>query len=221
MCPYCGQNAPVVYRGVTAYCAACGKVRVPLTGNALHLAGQPSRVGSVVARVLGWIVLGVGLSFALGVAALLQLVFPATIAPLAVGGPIAVVSLFVGILLLRGGKTLDAKGAAAAKTAHAQALFALAANKGGMLTALDASQALDLPLPAAEAALQTLAKEDFERVAVDVDASGTLVYRFVVPGRGGRVRVDPEVARSPNRVEWERLEAEEAERKAERARTTR
>jgi hypothetical protein len=221
MCPHCGQNAPVVYRGVAAYCAACGKVRVPLTGNALHFAGQPSRVGSVVARVLGWIVLAVGLSVSLGVAALFHLIFPAGVAGLAIGGPIAVLSIVVGVLLLRGGRRLGEKGAAAEKGAHAQALFALAMNKGGALTALDASQALDIPLAAAEALLQSLAKEDFERITVDLDAAGTLIYRFVTPTRvdGGRVRVDPEVARSPNRAEWERMEAEEADRKAGRARS--
>lgn len=218
MCPHCGQNAPVVYRGVTAYCAACGQVRVPLTGSSLQMAGQPSRFGSIVARVLGWIVLGLGLSIALGIGALAHLVFPSGVVGLAVGGPIAVLSLVVGLLLLRGGKRLDEKGASAEKHARAQALFALAAHKGGTLSALDASQALDIPLAAAESFLQALAKEDYERVTVDVNGAGTLVYRFVVPTR---VRVDPEVARSPNRAEWERLEAEEEQRKTERARAAR
>src|ERR1700721_2773723 len=112
MCPHCGQNAPIVYRGVTAYCAACGQVRVPLTGSALKLAGQPARVGSIFANVFGWTVIGVGLSFALG------------------------------------------------------------AHKGGTLTAQDAAGALDMPLAAAEELLQSLAKEQYERVAVDVDANG-------------------------------------------------
>jgi hypothetical protein len=229
MCPHCGQNAPIVYRGVTAYCAACGHVRIPLTGEALHLAGQPSRFGSIVARVLGWIVLFGGLSFALGIGALAHLLFPTGVAGLAVGGPIAVLSLVIGVLLLRGGKRLDQKGASAEKNARAGAVFALAAHKGGTLTALETSRSLDMPLAAAEALLQTLAKDDYEKVAVDVDANGTLVYRFVLPVRAGegpgatRIRVDPEVARSPNRAEWERLEAEEAERKSsvDRARANR
>jgi hypothetical protein len=212
MCPFCGQNAPVVYRGVAAYCAACGRVRVPLTGSALHLAGQPSRVGSIVARVLGWIVLGVGLSSALGIGALAHLIFPGGVVGLAIGGPIAVLSLIVGLLLLRGGKRLDANGASAAKSARAQAVFALAAHQGGTLTALDASRGLDIPLAAAEELLQAIAKEDYEKVAVDVDPGGTLVYRFVVPTRVRVDAVDPELARSPNRAEWERLEAEEAAR---------
>jgi hypothetical protein len=229
MCPHCGQNAPVVYRGVTAYCAACGQVRIPLTGSALKLAGQPSRVGSVLARVFGWIVLGVGLSFALGIGALAHLLFPAGFVGLAIALPIAVLSLVIGGFLLRGGKALDAKGASAEKNAKATAVYALAAHRGGRLTAVDTAQALDIPVAAAEALLQSLAKEQYEQVSVDVDANGTLVYRFVFPsgadGDGAfqgttRVRVDPEIARSPNREEWERMEAEEAEKK-ERARASR
>jgi hypothetical protein len=216
MCPHCGQNAPVVYRGVAAYCSACGKARIPLTANNLHMAGQPSRVGSIVARTLGWIVLGVGLSFALGIAAIAHLLFPAGYVGLAIGAPLAIISVVLGMLLLGGGKKLHENGASAEKRARTQAIFALASNKGGTLTALDVAAGLDLPAPVAESFLQALAKEEYEKVAVDVDASGTLVYRFSVPTR---VRVDgtpvdPEIARSPNRAEWERLEAEEAERRA-------
>jgi hypothetical protein len=184
------------------------------------MAGQPSRVGSILARVLGWIVLGVGLSFALGIAALAHLIFPTGVVGLAIGGPIAILSLVIGVLLLRGGRHLDEKGASAEKQARAQALFALAAHKGGTLSALDASQALDMPVAAADTILQALAKEEYERVTVDVDPDGTLLYRFALPTTT-RVRVDPEVAGSPNRAEWERLEAEEAERKTERARAGR
>jgi hypothetical protein len=215
MCPHCGQNAPIVYRGVTAYCSACGQVRVPLTGSALHLAGQPSRVGSLFARIFGWIVIGVGLSVALGIGAVAHLLFPAGFVGLAIALPIAVLSLVLGGFALRGSKKLDASGAAAQKGALTQAVFALASQRGGTLTARDAATALDLPVAQAEDLLQSLAKEQYETVTSDVDESGTLVYRFVVPTR---VRVDPEVARSPNRAEWERLEAEEAERRADPAR---
>ena len=183
MCPHCGQNAPIVYRGVAAYCAACGQVRVPLTGSALKLAGQPARVGSIFANVFGWTVIGVGLSFALGIAAIAHLLFPTGFVGLAIGTPLALLSLLIGGLLLRGGKYMGQKGASAEKDARAQAVFALAAHKGGTLTAQDASGALDMPLAAAEELLQSLAKEQYERVAVDVDANGTLVYRFVVASR--------------------------------------
>jgi hypothetical protein len=208
MCPHCGQNAPVVYRGVAAYCTACGRPRVPLTGEALHLVGQPSRVGSVFARAFGWIVIGAGLSIALGIGAVASfLQWPLVV--FAVAAPVAVVSLITGGLLLRGGKHLDRQGAAAEKNAHARAVLALAAQRGGTLTAQDVSAALNVTPEAAEEILQSLAKEQYEKLAVDVDPNGTLVYRLLDPTR---LRVDPELAGSPNRAEWEKLEAEEAER---------
>src|SRR5579862_6967824 len=92
MCPHCGQNAPVVYRGVLAYCTACNAPRPPLTGTALHLAGQPSRVGGAIARVAGWIFIAAGLSLALGLGGILQAIF-GHLTGLLVGGPIAVVSI--------------------------------------------------------------------------------------------------------------------------------
>jgi hypothetical protein len=184
----------------------------------------------VFARVFGWVVIGVGLSFALGIAAIAHLIFPAGFVGLAIGAPLALLSLIVGGLFLRGGRHLGERGASAERNVRTQALFALAANRKGTLTAHEASAALDMPLAAAEELLQSLAKEQYERVAVDVDSNGTLVYRFVVPPPAGdfqdsgapRVRVDPEIARSPNRDEWERLEAEEAQRSANtRPRTSR
>jgi hypothetical protein len=224
MCPRCGQNAPVVYRGVIAYCTSCNAPRPPLTGTSLHLAGQPSRVGGVVAKVVGWIVLGFGLTFALGLGLLFQLIMPGTPAPLVAALPTAVIALIVGIAFLRGGTSLGRRGDTAEKNARTQAALALAAHRGGTLSALDVAQALTIPLPEADALLTAIAREDYEHVSVDVDPNGTLVYRFVTASAaqapGARVRVDPEVARSPNRAEWERLEAQaQAEREATTQRT--
>jgi hypothetical protein len=167
----------------------------------------------VVARVFGWTVLSVGLVVALAVALAAHALFPAGFAGLLIGGPIAVLSLVLGVFLLRGSARLDRNGASAERSAHTQAVYALASHKGGTLTALDVATALDMRPPAAEALLQSLAKEQYEHVGVDVDPAGTLVYRFNVPTgpAAARVRVDPEIARSPNRGEWERLERLEAE----------
>jgi hypothetical protein len=212
MCPRCGQNAPLVYRGVAATCAACGAPRVPLTGKSLQLVGQPSRVGGVVARVFGWIVLCAGMLVAIGVGVGAQLLFPNGFAGAFLGFPIAIVSLVLGIILIRSGGMLHRSGASAERDARVQAIHALATHKGGGVTALDVSSSLEIPKSEAEALLDALAREDFEDVAVDLDASGTVVYRF---DARARVRVDPEVARSPNREEWERLEAQaEAEKQA-------
>jgi hypothetical protein len=220
MCPHCGQNAPVVYRGVVAHCTACGAPRPPLTGSSLHLAGQPSRIGGVVARVLGWVVLGVGLSIALGVGAIAQMLFPSGIAGFLIGIPLAALSLLLGVFLLRGGARLDRSATSAERGARSQAIHALATHKGGTLTAADVTRALDVPPQAAEALLESLAREEADQITVDIDANGALSYRFA---GAGRVRVDPEIAGSPNRAEWERLEAEEsaAAQARERARAPR
>ncbi|MEO6418086.1 MAG: hypothetical protein ABIP39_01665, partial [Polyangiaceae bacterium] len=66
-----------MYRGVLAYCTACGQLRVPLAGPAVNLAGQPSQIGGSVAKILGWLVLGVGVVVAVLLTALLQAIFPA------------------------------------------------------------------------------------------------------------------------------------------------
>ena len=60
-CPHCHQNAPIVYRGVFAFCSACDKPRAPFSGKALHFAGQPAKVGGSVSRVVGYLVLVFGL----------------------------------------------------------------------------------------------------------------------------------------------------------------
>src|SRR3954468_24360457 len=66
VCPRCRQNAPIVYRGVNAFCTACGAPRSPLTSGSVNLAGQPSKVGGQITRVFGWIVLVVGTLLAAG-----------------------------------------------------------------------------------------------------------------------------------------------------------
>ena len=55
MCPHCGQAAPLVYRGVLAYCSACGQLRGPLTGGSVNHAGSLSKAGGTVAKVFGWL----------------------------------------------------------------------------------------------------------------------------------------------------------------------
>src|SRR5512143_1753677 len=87
-CPNCRRNAPIVYRGVMAYCTACGAPRLPLTTKATNLAGKTSILGGTLARVLGWIVLGSGLVVGLGLLGLLQAIFPGGFAGWLVGLPI-------------------------------------------------------------------------------------------------------------------------------------
>lgn len=167
-----------MYRGMMAYCTACGRPRAPFATTAVNLAGQPSKVGGSVARILGWIVLACGLLVALMIGALLQAIFPAGVAGFVIGGVIAMVATILGTVLVRGGKTLHTSGDEKERSTRAQAVFALAANRGGVLSALDVAQALSLPFPVADNLLTRLAKEDGDRVKLEVDDNGAITYVF-------------------------------------------
>jgi hypothetical protein len=178
VCPRCRQNAPLVYRGVTAYCTACGAPRIPLTGSSVELAGQPSKVGGTITRVLGWIILIGGLSLAIMTVGLLALLGAPGGAMLAVGLPMAAIAGVIGYLLLRGGKQLQKSGDDAEHATKTQAIFALANTRGGVLRAWDVAQALQVSAKEGDDLLTRLAKESSEHVSVDVDDDGNVLYRF-------------------------------------------
>jgi len=194
LCPTCGREAPIVYRGVVPYCTACGALRAPLSSASVNLAGKPSRVGGTFAVVLGWVVLALGGSTALGVVLLLlALSWPA--GALAIGLPIALVTLITGVLLVKSGRSLQASGEDAERATRSQALLAMAAQRGAV-TAREAAQALSTSVAEADAMLTDLAKREPDRVAVDVDDQGVLWYR-IAPAPGEpipRMRVEPEQA---------------------------
>ncbi len=186
ICPACGKEAPIVYRGVVPFCAACGAMRAPLSSASVNLAGKPSRVGSTLATVLGWLVLVVGGSAALGVIGVALLLGWTTVAAV-LGGPIALFALVGGLLLLRAGRSLAASATAREQSMLDQGLMALAGHRGSV-TARDAAQALQVSIADADAALTSLAKREPERLGVDVDEQGTVWYRAVQIG-APRVRV--------------------------------
>ncbi len=188
-CPACGQDAPIVYKGMVPHCTACGAVRVPLSGPSVNLAGKPSRVGSTFATVLGWLVLIFGGCMALGVV-LLSLALSWPLVALALGLPIGLLTLVVGLVLLRSGSSLAKSATASENETLRKALLAMAAHRGAV-TARDAAQALGIGVADADAMLTALAKSDPDRVAVDVDDQGNVWYR-VSAGPGEplpRVRV--------------------------------
>jgi len=187
-----------VYRGVMAYCTGCGRPRPPLTAASVNLAGQPSKVGGSVARIFGWLVLAGGFMVAILVAALLQAIFPAGFVGWAFGGVIAVVSLAVGLSLVLGGKSLSKSGTETERATRTNAIFALASNRGGMLTSLDVARALGMSAHAADQLLTELAKVDADRVRLEVDDNGGLVYMFpeLLPRAPVRVATEVRVDRS-------------------------
>jgi hypothetical protein len=196
MCPHCGRDAPIVYRGVVPYCTACGALRAPLATPSINLAGKSSQMGGTVASVAGWLVLLVGMSIAAGLALLLWAIFSG-VAAAVVALPIAVVTAVVGLLLLRGGSSLRRSGADAERATRDQALLAMAGHHGPV-TAVDAARLLNVTVASADAMLTELAKREPERVALDVDDQGIVWYRLARPfsdagsGTDGRVRIgDP------------------------------
>ncbi|HLK35437.1 MAG TPA: hypothetical protein VKU41_01710 [Polyangiaceae bacterium] len=180
-CPHCGSDAPIVYRGVVPCCTACGGVRVPLSGPSVNLAGGPSKVGGVLAGVAGWLALVVGLSFAAGLGLLVALFATPGVA-WAVALPVVMISLVVGVGLIRGGRSLRRSGVQAEGAMREQALLAVAAHQGAV-TAADAARALAIGVAEADESLTALAKRDPEHLNVEVDDQGVVWYRAVAPLR--------------------------------------
>jgi len=193
MCPHCGRDAPIVYRGVVPYCTACGALRAPLSTPSINLAGKPSQMGGTVASVAGWLVLLVGLSGALGLWLLLWAIFSVAVAA-AVTLPFALVVAVVGFVLLRSGSSMRQSGADAERATLDQALLSMAGHHGPV-TAVDAARLLNVTVASADAMLTALAKREPERVAVDVDDQGVVWYRIARPfsepaaGPDGRLRI--------------------------------
>jgi hypothetical protein len=191
MCPHCGRDAPIVYRGVAAYCTACGGVRLPLSGRSLNLAGRPSKVGGIVASVAGTLVLGFGLICALLIGGLLSLLGAPAAALWIVCSPIGLAALVIGVLLLRSGSRLRRTGSNVERATLEHALLSLVQQRGAV-SAAEGARALGLGLTAADEVLTALAKREPELVAVEIDDQGTVYYRAAAalgtPPR--RVRVD-------------------------------
>jgi hypothetical protein len=178
LCPRCRQNAPLVYRGLQAYCTACGAPRLPLANASVNLAGQPSKVGGTVARVFGWMVLAGGWIVASLLALLIGVVLEAGVTALWVAGPIAILSSLIAYFILRGGKALQKSGDDEELATKRHAVYALANTRGGVLRAIDAAQALSISVEAGDALLTTLAKTEPDSVSVDIDDHGNVLYRF-------------------------------------------
>ena len=179
MCPSCGQNAPLVYRGVSAFCSACGKPRTPFTANAVNLRGKPAKIGGTVAAVAGWLVLFGTLAVALILGAILQGIFPVgAVVGWVVGGVIATVGTAVSLLLLFGGRALRRSGTSAAEHARLDALGTLAAYHKGIITSQNAAEALGVGVDQADAFLTTLAKQPDSGITLEVDDDGRITYRF-------------------------------------------
>ena len=179
VCPRCRQNAPLVYRGVNAFCTACGAPRMPLANASVNMAGQPSKVGGTITRVVGWIVLVLGTLLATGTfAACSSIVGAAAAAPYVIAVPLALFSWVLSYALLKGGKQLEQAGVDTQKATRTQAVFALANTRAGRVTPADLAYALGITPKEADDHLTAMAKESPDHVSIEVDDDGTIYYRF-------------------------------------------
>ncbi len=181
-CPSCRRSAPIVYRGVLAYCTACGAPRMPLVAKSTTLAGKPSIIGGALTRVFGWIVLAGGAAFGLAMLGILQAIFPAGFAGWAVGLPIIFLSTLLGVLLLRSGKSLESTGVAEQRDTQVSAIFSLAEHNQNTVTAGLVGRALGMSAESADGLLTSLAKSNPDHVVLEVDDQGNVFYR--VSSRG-------------------------------------
>src|SRR3954453_6762058 len=100
LCPHCHQSAPILYKGVFAFCSACDRPRAPFSGKALAFAGQPSKLRGRVLRVLGPLVVVFGLLLPVGLMLFFQLLWPEKNIGFALGSPVALASIVFGSLFL-------------------------------------------------------------------------------------------------------------------------
>lgn len=176
MCPHCRTTAPLVYRGVRAYCAACGRPRGVLSGASLTHAGKPAHVAGAVLHAFGWLLLLLGLGFS-ALMALFMTLFSVT-AGLVTFGIFGGLSLAVFLLARYGKKKLESEGDTERSKRREQALYALAANHGGRLQAYEAASALDVTVDQADEILTSLAKTKPDEVDVEIGDQGEIFYAF-------------------------------------------
>ncbi|RLB58445.1 MAG: hypothetical protein DRI90_16740 [Deltaproteobacteria bacterium] len=192
LCPHCGQRAPITLRGIDARCTVCGGKRLPFTAKTLNLAGKPSRIGGIAARVVGWSIAVVGVAIASGFGLLLQTIFPGGYAGLAVGLPMAIISLFFGLGLVFGGRKLSRHGEDKERAAKEQTIVALAKHQNGAVTAAGVARAVDMREDEADALLTELAKDPNGNVSLELDDDGGIHYLFGVGSSA--LRFDPQGA---------------------------
>lgn len=200
ICPSCRQDVAPIVRGVRSYCTSCG-AQMPFDAapEAVNVAGQPAKVGSGIVRVLGSLVLAGGFVLA-AILALIASAISAT--PLFyVAGFFAVVATIIATPLFFAGKKLSDAGDEKKRAAAEKAVFALAAQRRGVLTASVVSRALEIHETEADALLTALAKDPDGRVSLEVDDNCTLTYVFrdlvASTSPASRVRISDRGWRAP------------------------
>ena len=177
-CPHCQKEAPIIFKGVFAFCAACDRPRAPFSGKALNFVGKPSKWGARVGQALGVFVLIFGLLLAAALILFFQVLLPTASIGYALGLPIALASVVLAALFMITSRRLRRVGSDAERQARIEALYALAVHRGGTLTATDAAPALQLTAAVVDALLGDLAKHQPDHVSLEFDEEGRTFYLF-------------------------------------------
>jgi hypothetical protein len=133
---------------------------------------------------------------------------------LALAGVVGAAGAGVAALAWRGGRSQARAAADAERAAREQAILALAAREGGVLTVTQASRALGWSTTLADQVLTTMA--DGTRIAVEVDDEGVVRWHFRELEAGGapRVRVAASLADEFGTPAVEQADADAAPRRA-------
>lgn len=222
ICPSCRQDVAPIVRGMRAQCPACD-APLPIVAaapEAVNVVGKPARVGGSVVRVLASLILAggiiTGLFFALVAWAL------GSIGTLYVSGVIFALALLASGPFFYASKRLHRAGDDSEKAARERAIFALAGQHRGVLTAAGVARALSIREEEADAQLTEMAKRADGQVSLEVDDAGALNYQFrdlVAAAPKARVRIGAEGWRAPEPrasapqriIDAELIEEEEAE----------
>jgi hypothetical protein len=198
MCPHCGRNAPIVYRGVAPHCTACNRLRIPLAGPSVNLAGKGSQVTGKVANVMGKVIGGIGVSLSMLAAGLAWVLSHDWSVVALASMPVLMLFGVIAAPFVFGGKSLEQSGTKRELRVREQAIFAMAAEQGGLLAAWDVAVALSVAPDFADAVLTDMAKRFPEKIALELRDDGTVHYRFLdvlpLPEWNERMRVATESA---------------------------
>jgi hypothetical protein len=140
------------------------------------MAGQPAKVGGAVVRTLAYVVLAVGTAFSLLMGTLFSLL--SSTAGLMTGLIFGALTLAIALPMMFGGKKLEKSGTDEQNAKRAQAVFALAANRGGVLRPADVAGSLQISMQQADDFLTELAKTRGDEIDVDVTDQGEVIYKF-------------------------------------------
>lgn len=191
---------------------------MPLAGPSVNLAGKGSQVTGKVANVMGKVIGGIGLSLSMLGAGLAWILSHDWSIVAVASLPVLILFGVIAMPFVLGGKSLEQSGTKTESLVREQAIFAMAAQRGGLLSAWDVAMALSMPPNAADAALTDMAKRLPEKIALELRDDGTVTYRFLevlpLPNWDERVRLasDDQAARD--------LQEEAAEAERERVAKT-